>query len=125
MEEDSPPRKGPGDENNDEKFPHYICPRRADAKKVELPKKANTILVAPRIPQNVLLLMNIMSNIVKLTIEDFDTRQQEGLKREDNMVSDQPNPTRAQVLMPMQWVEGVGCIGLINMLFIQNFDHGL
>ena len=73
MEEDSPPRRGSNAEDDDKDFPHYIRPRRADAEEVELQKKANTILIAPRILENVPLPMDIMPKIVKFTFEYFDT----------------------------------------------------
>ena len=46
MGEDSPPCKVPNAEDDDENFPDYVLPRRFDVNKVELPKKANTIVIA-------------------------------------------------------------------------------
>ena len=47
MEEASPAHRGQGDDKEDEKFPHYVHPRRDDAEEVVLPKKATTVLLAP------------------------------------------------------------------------------
>ena len=71
MEDNSPPQRGPNGQEDDETFPHYSRPRRADVEEVKLPKKANTILIAPRIPENVPLLVDIMSKSVKLKFEDL------------------------------------------------------
>ena len=90
-----------------------------------LPKKEVTTLVVPQIPDNVPLLMDIMPKLAKLKFEDFNTRQQEGLKRVDYLILDQPNPSQPQVLRPMQWAEGVVHIGLINLLFMPHFSHSL
>ena len=65
MEEASPPCRGQGDDEEDEKFPHYVQPGRADAEEVVLPKKSTTVLLAPRIPENVSLLMDIMPKLAK------------------------------------------------------------
>ena len=73
MEEDSPPHRGQGDDDEDENFLHYVWTRRADAEEVVLPKKSTTELLAPRIPENVPLLMDIMSNLVNLNLKDFNT----------------------------------------------------
>ena len=55
-------------------FPHYVRPRRVDAQKVTLLKKAVTTLVAPQILDNVPLLMDIMPKLDKLKFKDIDTR---------------------------------------------------
>ena len=47
MDEDSPPRRDMDARREEEDFPHYVRPRRADAKEVTLPKKASIFLVAP------------------------------------------------------------------------------
>ena len=74
MEEASPPPRGQGDGGEDEKFPHYVHPRRVDVEEVVLPKKATTVLLAPWIPENVSLLMDILPKLIKLSFKDFDTR---------------------------------------------------
>ena len=57
----------------DENFPYYVHPRRADAQVVKLPKRAPTTLLAPRIPNGVPLVLDIMPKLAKLKFEYFDT----------------------------------------------------
>ena len=73
---------------------HYVPRRRDNAERVELPK-ANTTLVVRRILENIPFPMKIMSKLIKLSFEDFNTHLQQGLKRADCMVPDQTNPTGA------------------------------
>ena len=54
-----------------------------------------TTLVVPQIPDNIPLLMDIMRKLAKLKFEDFDTQLQEGLKRADCLIPDQPDPSQA------------------------------
>ena len=98
-------------EEEDENFSYYVLLMRADALKVDLPKKANTILVVLRIPDNVPLLMDIMPKLATLKFEEFDTQMQDRLKRADCMVLSHPDPSGAQVLRPMEWAKGVSCAG--------------
>ena len=44
---DSPPRRGASATKEEENFPHYVWPRRVDAKEVKLSKKVRTSLVTP------------------------------------------------------------------------------
>ena len=66
MEEDSPPQRGTYVEEEDENFLHYVLLRRANTPRVELPKKANTTLVALEILDNVPLLLDIMPKLAKM-----------------------------------------------------------
>ena len=125
MDDDSPPCKGPDAQEDDEKIPHCVPPRRADAEEVVLLNKANKNLAAPWVPQNVPMPKSLMLKLVKLSFEDFDTRQQPRLKRYNYMIPDQIDLTRTQILRPMQWAEGVGHIGLLNLLFMPHFGHSL
>ena len=74
MEEDSPPRRDLNTEEEEEIFPHYARPRRAESELVTLPMKARTILVAPWIPDHVPLFMDIIIKIIQLGSEDYDNR---------------------------------------------------
>ena len=74
MDKDSPPHRDTKFGREEEDFPHYVQPRRADAKEVTLPKKESTFLVSPQIPNDVPLLMNLMPNIYRLEFEYVDTR---------------------------------------------------
>ena len=57
----------------DPNFPHYILPRRTDAREGDLPKKAVTTLVSPRVPLGVTLLQDILPKLARLKFQDFDT----------------------------------------------------
>ena len=125
MEEDSPLRRGSDAQEEDENFPYYVRPRRADAPKVDLPRKVNTTLVAPQIPNNVPLLMEIMPKLDKLKFEDFDTQLQDELKRAECMVPNQFDPSGAQLLKLMELAEGFSHTSFINLLFMPHFSHSL
>ena len=60
MEEDFPPRKDLNAEEEEENFSHHVQPSRGDVELVTLPMEALTFLVAPRIPDHIPLLMDIM-----------------------------------------------------------------
>ena len=77
-------------------------------------------MVAPWIPDNVPLLMDIMPNLATLKFKDFDTQMQYGSKRVDSMVL-----SGAQVLRSMEWAKGVSRVGLMNLLFMPHFGHSL
>ena len=81
-------------------FPHYVRSRRAEAEEVTLLKKASTLLVSPRIPNNVHLLNNIIPKISNLTFEDVNTHLQLGLEIRNPMAT-KTRPTQAQFLVPM------------------------
>ena len=53
------------------------------------------------------MLMDIMPKLAKLKFKDFDSWQQEGLERENCMVTVKTGSTRPKVLKPMKWVDGV------------------
>ena len=72
--EDSLTHRDPQVKERDEKSPHYVWPRRAEAELVALPMKANSFLVAPHIPRRVPLLMDIMPKPLKLKFKDFDSQ---------------------------------------------------
>ena len=69
--------------------------------------------------------MDIMKKLIKLEFKDVDTRQQLGLERKNCMVMIQTGPTRPKVLMPMKWAIGGDQAGLMNLLFMPPFGHGL
>ena len=64
-----------------------------------------------------------MPKLAKLKYEDFDTRMQHGLQRVNCMSLSPHDPTRAQVLRLMDWAEGFGHLGLMNLLFMPHFGH--
>ena len=125
MDEDSPPRRAADAGMEEEDFPHYVQPRRADVEEVTLPKKASTFLVSPWIPNYVPLLMNLMPKISRLAFEYIDTRLQFGLEISNYMTTNQARPTQVQVLVPMQWATSVSNTGLLDMLFMPHFGHSL
>ena len=73
IEEDSPPHRDLQAEEEEERFPHYVWPRRAEAEPMTLPAKAHTYLVASQTLKCVPLSMDIMPKLSKLGFKDYDT----------------------------------------------------
>ena len=101
MEKDSPPCTCPDVEEDDEKLPHYVSPRRDEVEEVILLKKANTTLVMPWILENIPMPKSTISKILKLSFEEFDTQWKPRLKRDDCIILDQTDMTGTQILGPM------------------------
>ena len=63
-------------------MPPYIPPRRNDAPRVIIPKKAGTPLIIPLLPKGMKILKGIMWNVRKLSFVDHDTKSQTYLDRQ-------------------------------------------
>ena len=64
-------------------FLHHVRTRRAEVEPVTLPMKAHAFLVAPRIPKNVPLLMDINQKLTKLGFKDYETHLQLGFRTKE------------------------------------------
>ena len=69
--------------------------------------------------------MDIMSNIAKLKFKDCDTRKQVGLERKNYMVTVPAVLSEPQILVPMEWANGVDSVGLLNLLVMSHFGHNV
>ena len=104
-------------------LPLYVWPRREEALEVNVSTKACSSLVIPQIPAGVPLLMNIIPKLVKLQFEDTDTRKQADLERKNYMITMLAIPPELQLIVSMQWDQGVESTALLNLLPMSHFGR--
>ena len=88
-------------------MPPYILPRCTNTPKVKIPKKTGAPLIATFVPKGVKLLMDIMSNLRKLSFVDHDTKNQRDLNHKNYMDTIQDTHEAPKRLVANEWARAL------------------
>ena len=103
----------------------YILPRWISAPKFKIPKQTWAMPIAPLVPKGVKVLMDIMSNLWKLSFVDHDKNKHKELDCQNYMDTVQDTPYAPKWFVVKEWVRGLEQYDILSLLHMPHFGHSI